>query len=123
MMTLPVSAPAMLKVLVVAVSITSRSRISGAASGIGDVAAAGQDEVVVDLVGDEQQVVVAAEGGERAQLVAAPDPAAGVVRRAEHEHALAAGQRGGERLEVHRVAAVLAQHQRRLDDRAGGWRA
>ena len=47
----------MLKVLVAAVSITSRSRTSGAASGIGDVAAAGKDQVVVDLVGDEEEVV------------------------------------------------------------------
>ena len=106
MMTLPVSAPARLKVLVAAVSMTSRSAMSGAASGIGTWRSPAEHEVVVDLVGDQQQVVGGGEVGERPELVAAPDPAAGVVRRAEHDHALGAGQRRGERLEVHGVAAV-----------------
>ena len=52
-------------------------------------------------------------------LVQVPDPAAGVVRGAEDDHALAAGEGGGEAIEVHRVAAVRAEDEGRLDDLAG----
>jgi hypothetical protein len=89
----------------------SRSSDSGAASGIG-----GQHQVVVDLVGDQQEVVRGAEVGDSAQLGPVPDPAAGVVRRAEQQDALAPGQRRRERVQVHDVPPV-ALDERRLEDR------
>ena len=90
MMTLPIWAPAMLKVLVVAVIITSRSAISGAAIGHRRCACwPGIDQVVVNLVRDQDQVVALAEIGDAAQFVRRPDPAAGIVRRAEDQHLLA----------------------------------
>src|SRR5690606_24640721 len=42
-----------------------------------------EDEVAMDLVGNEQQVVLATEGAEFFQFVAAPDAGEGVVRVAE----------------------------------------
>ena len=58
MMTLPIWAPAMLKVLVVAVIITSRSAICGARQlAMTTWLLPRKDEVVVDLVRDKDQVV------------------------------------------------------------------
>ena len=83
-------------------------RRPGAASGIGTWRVTGQNvRSWWTSSATSRRSCAAAEISERAQLVAAPDPAAGVVRRAEHDDALAAGQRGVEGVQVHRVAAVL----------------
>jgi hypothetical protein len=117
MMTLPIWAPAMLKVLVVAVIITSRSVDVGAASGIGGVFLAGIDEVMVDLVRHEDEVVALAEIGHLAQFIHRPDPPAGVVRRAEDQHLLAPGQLASQAWMSSRAVAVL-QWQRAFQNLA-----
>ena len=52
------------------------------------------DQVLVHLVGHGDQVVAAADRGQQLQLVALEHPPGGVVRRVQHQHAGAVGQRG-----------------------------
>ena len=52
------------------------------------------DQVLVHLVGHRDQVVAAADRGQQLQLVALEHPPGGVVRRVQHQHARAVGQRG-----------------------------
>ena len=70
------------------------------------MAGGAEHEVAVDLVGAQNQVVLDAERGERADLVGRPRGAAGIVRVAEEHDLGARRQLGLERVEIHRVAAV-----------------
>ena len=51
-----------------------------------DVPVAGKDQIVVDLVGEQDQIVPAGEIGHLLELLPAPDPPARIVRRTEDEH-------------------------------------
>ena len=81
----PTWAPARLKVLVAATQVIRRSAISGAAAMRGRVLGAVEDEIAMDLVGNQEQVVLGAEGGQRADLFGRPDGAARIVRAAEED--------------------------------------
>ena len=48
---------------------------------------AGIDEVLVDLVGDDEEIALAGEAGDLGQFVAGQDGAGGVVRGVEEEQA------------------------------------
>jgi hypothetical protein len=66
----------------------------------------------VDLVGHEDQVVIDAEVGHRAQFVRGPDPPAGIVRRAEDQHLLASCEAALPGGEVHLCQAIdIGQRQ------------
>ena len=70
----PTWAPARLKVLVAATQVIRRSAISGAAVSVGDVPGAVEHEIAVDLVGDEDQVALGADVGQRLDLARATRP-------------------------------------------------
>ena len=102
----PTWAPARLKVLVAATQVISRSAISGAATMVGVCLAPSKTQIAMDLVGDQDQVVLGAEGGQRADLVDRPDGAAGIVRAAKEDDLRPRRQLRAQRIEVHAVATV-----------------
>ena len=67
---------------------------------------AAEDEIAMDLVGNQDQVVLGAERGQRADFIGRPDGAAGIVRAAEEHDLGPRRQLGAQRVEVHDVAAV-----------------
>ena len=74
-----------------------------------------EDEVLVDLVADRDQVVLAADRGDRLELVAREDLAGRVVRRVEHQRAHARpGGGGAQRVDVERPVG-RAQRDRPAD--------
>ena len=72
-------------------------------------------ELLVDLVGDEEQVVLLGEGADGLQLLLGIDGAGGVVRRAEEDGARARGQLLFELGDVGEVEAVLGLGGHRHD--------
>ena len=82
------------------------------------MALAGIDQIVVDFVGNEDQVVPPGEFRHRLQLCFRPDPPAGVVRRAEDEHALVARHGRIPALAVEDVPPLGVLRHRQLDQPA-----
>src|ERR1044072_3804690 len=69
-----------------------------------------QKQITVDFVGNQNQVALGAEEGERADLLSRPDGPARIMRAAEKDDFGSGRELRGERIEVHRVTA-LTQRQ------------
>ena len=67
---------------------------------------AAQKQVAVDFVGNQNQIAFGAEEGERADLLDRPDGPARIMRAAEKHDPGSRREFRGERIEVHRVAAL-----------------
>ena len=106
---------AMLKLLAGERQVMLFSAALFAERGEGRVGMAGEGDVAVDLVGDDEDIVAAADRSQSLELVAAPDTSDRIVRVAEEEHAGArVGGKSLEALEIHRVPPVpLDQRVRR----------
>src|SRR6185295_649378 len=76
---------------------------------------AAQKQITVDFVGNQNQVAFGAEEGEGADLLDRPDGPAWIMRAAEKDDFGSRREFRGERIEVHRVAA-LTQRQLRVED-------
>ena len=76
---------------------------------------AAQKQVTVDFVGNQDQIAFGTEQGEGADLLDRPDGPARIMRAAEKHDFGARREFCGERIEVHRVAA-LTQRQLRVED-------
>ena len=91
----------------------------GRGDGHDGVFLAGIEKVVVNLVRDQDQVMCAAKGGHGAQFVTRPDPATGIVRRAEDQHLFAPGQAGLPPGEV-KLCHALRKQKREFHNLAPG---
>jgi hypothetical protein len=87
------------------------------------VAGAVVDDVLVDLVGDRDDVPRAAEGGDRLELVAAEDLAGGVVRRVDDDRPGLRRERRGELVGIERPAGRAQRHVPGRGARQDGVRA
>jgi len=72
----------------------------------GCVLGAVEDEVAMDFVGNQEQVVLDAEGSQRSDLFGRPDGAARIVRAAKENDLRPGRHHRAERHQVHRVAAI-----------------
>ena len=82
---------------------------------------AGENEIAMDLVGNQDQVVLGAEGSQRAKLIRRPDGAAGIVRAAQEDDFGSRRQLAAQRIEIHRVAP-LRSRQAAHRECAARWR-
>lgn len=66
-----------------------------------------EDEVLVDLVGDDQEIVLAGEAGDLGELLVGQDGAGGVVRSVEQDQAGVVGDGVAQFVQVEAVGAGL----------------
>ena len=74
-----------------------------------------ENKIAMDFVGNRNQIVLAAEGGERANLLSRPNRATRIMRATEKHDPGARRQRRAQGVEIHHVAA-LTLDQLRIED-------
>ena len=78
------------------------------------VAASVEQQITMDLIGDDPHVAARARRGHALELGAVEHPPNGIVRVAQQECPRARAERARERVEIHRVASVVAAPERVL---------